>query len=253
MRPDFYDTYFDAETKHWWCRGRAHILMSVLDRAVGSGSPRHRRILDVGCGTGAMTARLARFGTTEGIDEDPKAVELCSRRGLASVRQVSGLPLPYGADEFHVVTALDVLEHLDDDDAMLREISRVLRPGGTLLVSVPAYRFLWGQQDVIAQHRRRYTSSELGSLLTRSGLAVRRLSYFNTLLFPAVASVRIMRRWLGTASRPKSDFEMGLPQPLNEALARVFAMEALVLAHRDLPFGVSVLGIAEKLPSAVAT
>lgn len=252
MRADFYAKHFDAESQHWWFRGRAHILLSVLARCLADEPAGTRRILDVGCGTGAMTARLSRFGTTEGIDADPQAIEFCRRRNLHSVKQVSDLPLPYEKGSFDVATAFDVLEHIDDDWAMLCEIRRVLRPGGTLLVSVPAYQFLWGRQDVVSRHCRRYTAKEVRQRLVLAGFEVQRLSYFNTVLFPVVAAVRLLRRLHGTASEPKSDFEVALPRPLNGLLARLFAMEAGALAHFDFPFGVSVMALALN-SGAVAT
>jgi SAM-dependent methyltransferase len=156
------------------------------------------------------------------------------------------LPLPFEDNTFDVITILDVLEHLDDDRAMLRELHRVLRRGGLLLLSVPAYRFLWGPQDEIAHHKRRYVSPEIKQRLREAGFKLRRLSYFNTFLFPAIAGVRVLRPYKPGSADLKSDFTMTKPGPMNSLLGRLFALEAPLVERVDLPFGVSILGLAYK-------
>jgi SAM-dependent methyltransferase len=246
MEPEFYAEYFEIEDRHWWFVGRREIFMRLLERhlpPLPNGRP--RRILDVGCGTGTMLRHLQRFGSVEGVDADEGAVRFCRERALDAVQRAD-VPLPFDAGTFDLVTMLDVLEHVDDDRGMLAELHRVLRPGGALLLSVPAYRFLWGPQDEISHHKRRYVAREVRERATEAGYALRRLSYFNTLLFPAIAAIRLLRPRWRAGEELRSDFELTKPGPLNELLGRVFSLEAPVLERMSLPFGVSILALAEK-------
>jgi SAM-dependent methyltransferase len=245
VRGDFYADYFELEDRHWWFLGRRTIFLRMLDRYLPPETEGRRQALDVGCGTGTMIVHLARYGEVRGIDADEQAVEFCRRRGIQRVQRVDALPLPFPSESFDLVTTFDVLEHLEDDGAMLGEIHRVLRPGGTLLASVPAYRMLWGVQDEISNHHRRYRRGELGRRTLDAGFAIERLTYFNTLLFPPIAAIRLLRRWL-PLPEPRSDFEMTKPGVGNTVLSRLFALEAPLLERIDLPFGVSILALARR-------
>jgi SAM-dependent methyltransferase len=247
LHKEFYAEYFQIEDRHWWFVGRRRIFLSMLDRYLpprAGGQP--RRVLDVGCGTGTMLQYLASYGKAQGIDADQEAVRFCRRRGVHQVRQVSSIPLPFPAAAFDLITMLDVLEHIDDDRGMLRELHRVLSPAGMLLLSVPAYRFLWGPQDEISGHKRRYTAPEVRERLTGAGFSIRRLTYFNTFLFPAIAGIRVLRPYRPGSPNLKSDFTMTRPGPANTILAGIFAAEAPLLARLDLPFGVSILALARR-------
>jgi SAM-dependent methyltransferase len=193
-----------------------------------------------------MVRELQRYGDVQGVDADEHAVRLCRRRGIEAVERVRPGPLPFEDGTFDLVTALDVVEHVDDDLGMLRELGRVLAPAGTLLISVPAFRFLWGPQDEVSHHKRRYRARELRERLDAAGFDVRRLSYFNSFLFPPIAAVRVLRPFDPGATEMRSDFEMTQPGRLNALLARVFAAEAPLVARVDLPVGVSILGLATK-------
>jgi SAM-dependent methyltransferase len=245
MEPSFYAEYFEIEDRHWWFVGRREIFLRLLDRLLPpSRNGRPRRILDVGCGTGTMLLHLARYGSVQGVDADEEAVRFCRQRGIEYVQRAE-VPLPFEPEAFDLVTLLDVLEHVDDDRGMLRELNRVLRPGGMLLLTVPAYRFLWGPQDEVSRHRRRYVAREIEERATEAGFQLRRLSYFNTLLFPGIAAIRLLRpRRRGEDLR--SDFALTRPGRLNDLLGRVFALEASLLERIDLPFGVSILALAVK-------
>jgi SAM-dependent methyltransferase len=241
---DFYSRYYEYEDSHWWFLGRRRVFLRLLDRYLApAANGRQRRVLDVGCGTGTMLRELRRYGAVKGVDADEQAVQLSRRRGIEDVEQVDPGPLPFGDGSFELVTALDVVEHVDDDVAMLADLRRVLVPGGTLLVSVPAFAFLWGAQDEIAHHKRRYRAPELRERLLEAGFEIRRLSYFNSLLFPPIAAIRVLRPFKpGSAAR--SDFEMTKPGRLNAVLARVFAAEAPLVERMNLPVGVSIVALA---------
>jgi SAM-dependent methyltransferase len=247
MHKEFYKEYFKIEDKHWWFVGRRNIFLTILDKYLPpQANGRPRRILDVGCGTGTMLQYLARYGQAEGIDADEGAIQFCHERGVHQVQQVESVPFPFEDATFDLITAFDVLEHIDDDLGTLREMYRVMRPGGRLLVSVPAYRFLWGAQDEISLHKRRYVAPEIRERITKAGFTMRRLSYFNTLLFPAIAGVRILRPYKPGSTKLKSDFTMTKPGPANTLLGRLFSMEAGLVKRVDLPFGVSILALAVK-------
>lgn len=241
MRQDYARRYGDLQQWHWWFRGRRRIIESVLRRELPGGGP--RRILSVGCGPGAGLGWLLPFagarGQVVGLD-----IEGSHARDLpAGVEFVVGAleeaPLPDAS--FDAVLALDVLEHLDDDAAGLRQAARLVKLGGLLLVTVPALPSLWGGQDVVNEHRRRYTKPELARLFDRAALPGYRVTYFNTLLFPVVAAVRWARRAAGLGQRPRSDFEDAGPGVVNEALARIFAAESHLIGRADMPIGVSLI------------
>ena len=250
MDRQFYEEYARIQDEHWWFEGRRRIIVSILESALPTAATGKRRILDVGCGTGTNLAALSLFGSVVGVDSEPAAVEQCRRDGW-DVTQVRGGTLPFADGSFDVVTLLDVIEHVDDDRALLAEARRLLAPGGTVLVAVPAYTWMWGAQDVISHHRRRYTARRLRRALAGAGLVPRRTTYFNTLLFPPIALVRILRRLRGSEGGEEvvSDFEMNRPGLTNTLLARVFGLEARLLRSLSFPFGVSVLAVARRAGS----
>jgi SAM-dependent methyltransferase len=244
MRQSFYDEYYEIEDRHWWFVGRREIFLRVLETHLGT--RQDLEILDIGCGTGTMVGHLSAFGRARGVDANHTAVEMARRRG-AEVSHVPPGPLPFPDASVDLATALDVIEHVEDDHAALAEMHRLLRPGGTLLVAVPAFNFLWGPQDEISHHKRRYVASELHARLRGAGFAIRRLTYFNSVLFPAIAAIRVLRPYKPGAAHLRSDFDMTNPRSrANRVLSRVFASEAPLVARHDLPFGVSLLALCEK-------
>jgi 2-polyprenyl-3-methyl-5-hydroxy-6-metoxy-1,4-benzoquinol methylase len=247
MEERFYAEYYEFEDRHWWFLGRRAIVLSLLAAHLPPENGVRRRILDVGTGTGAMLGPLGRFGDTEGIDAEEEAVRACRRRGAANVRHYDGTTIPVDDGTFDVVTVLDVIEHVEDHIALVAEVRRVTRPGGKVMVTVPAFRFLWGPQDEISHHHRRYVRPELRSVLERAGLEIERLSYFNTFLFPPIAAVRLLRRAPASPATARSDFGIGASRTrLNRLLTRVFAGEAALLRHMDMPVGVSLVGVARR-------
>ncbi len=200
-----------------------------------------------------MLTYLKAYGVAEGVDIDAEAIGYCRERGLEAVRLGEAARLPFADGTFDLVTALDVVEHLDDDRGALTEMRRVLKPGGQILVTVPAHRFLWGDQDEVNQHKRRYAARELRGALDATGFEIQRLSYMNALLFPPIAAARLLRR-LERRVRPdvpqESDFRYPAPSPLNFVLGHVFAAEGPVLQRLDIPFGVSIVALARKPETA---
>ncbi len=247
MEERFYQQYARIQDQHWWFAGRRKIIVAELAESLAGAPAAGRRLLDIGCGTGTMLGDLSRFGVVEGVDDELAAVEFCHSRGRLDVQQAPANSLPFDDASFDVATLMDVIEHVDDDRAALAEAARVVRPSGRVLVTVPAYQWMWGQQDLIAHHKRRYTRPRLLEALADAGLEVARATYFNTLLFAPIAAIRLLGRLRASdRSDARSDFELNRPGPLNSLLAKLFAAESTLLRRTELPFGVSVLAIARR-------
>lgn len=195
-----------------------------------------------------MALELCRFGTVVALDSQREAAERAFQRGIERVIQGDALRLPFPARTFHAACALDLVEHLEDDRTALREIHRVLENEGIVLVTAPAYRFLWGRQDVLNRHYRRYTLGELKRKVEEAGFFLERGTYFNTLLFPFILAVRLfLRPFLGRpVPRGRSDFDLWQGRLGNFLLQRVFSLEALLLKKLSFPFGVSVMALCRK-------
>ncbi|MEN3371119.1 MAG: hypothetical protein V7609_3262 [Verrucomicrobiota bacterium] len=194
-----------------------------------------------------MLRYLSAFGEVQGADADAEAVHFCRMRGLENVSLLPGETIPFADNSFDLVTMFDVLEHIEDDSGALREIFRVLKRDGMLILTVPAYRFLWGAQDEISHHKRRYRASEIKQRLHEAGFVLLKLSYFNTLLFPFIAAIRLGRAFKRREPEElKSDFTLTNEGAANDLLARILAWERHLVARWNLPFGVSIVGLARK-------
>jgi len=241
MQSHHYPILYQVEETHWWYVGRRRIIQWLVERICTTLNEPSPRILDVGCGTGANLKMLAAHGRAEGVDISSQAVEFCRQRGLDSVKLGAIEHLPYDDGSFELVTALDVIEHLDDDVAGLREMRRVLRRDGRLLLFVPAFMFLWGVQDDVSNHRRRYTLPSLLKAVEAAGFSVEWSSYANISFFLPVLVVRSVMRWL----RLRAATEYGINiSPMNGPFSRLFAAERFLLKRGRLPFGVSAVCIA---------
>jgi len=239
-----YSRMFELEDVYWWFVGRRRLVEEIVQKE-SQKRAQPPRILDVGCGTGGTLAALAKFGEAQGIDTSDEAVRLCRERNIsASKYPVENLP--FGQGSFDVVTILDVLEHTDDDIVSLREMRRVCRKGALLLITVPAYGFLWSEHDEALQHRRRYTAHELRNKLTISGFVVERTTYFITLLFFPILLFRIYQG-LTKKSVEASTSIKELPRWLNSCLEAVLRFEQFVMRFINLPFGVSIVAMARPM------
>ena len=240
MMQHTYPILYELEETHWWHIGRRRIIASFVQEICAQVTDRTPRILDVGCGTGGNLKLLSQFGNAEGVDISADALAFCRARGL-EVKAGAAEDLPYEDATFDVVTALDVVEHLDDDVAGLREMRRVLRPGGRVLIFVPTFMWLWGVQDDISHHRRRYRLPELRRALTEAGFQVERTTYANITFLPPTFVGRILMRLTGY--KPESEAHINI-SALNPLFARILGAEATFLRFMNFPIGVSGLCVA---------
>lgn len=225
-----------AEDTHWWHRAKRRLVLDLLKRAGATGP-----CLDVGSGGGALIAELEHEMRTVGVDLSPRSLAHARARGIRSVALAEAETLPFRSETFGCALALDVLEHSSRPERVAVEIRRVLRPGGLLIVTVPAFRFMWSYADHVLGHYRRYTKRQLTEDLERSGLTPLRVSYFHSWLLPIAWIVRKLRPIVGKAEGP-DDFPV--PRLLNSFLFGVSKSELRLLARSDLPFGLSILAVA---------
>ncbi len=238
-----YSLAAESEDAHWWYRGRRAILRSVLDRYAPPASP-PRSILEVGCGNGGNLPVLAAYGQLYAVEMEDATRGRASSRNVACVEN-GWLPdgLPFGDRRFDLIVALDVLEHVDDDRAAAKALHDRLTPGGQLIVTVPAYAWLWGWRDEFSRHKRRYARPALIARLAEAGLDVTYGSYFNTLLFPLAVAYAQLEQLLFSSAYQAIAVP---PAPLNRALAAVFELERLFIPRVAFPYGLSILICARR-------
>ncbi len=254
MDSSFAQKYGDYEQGHWWFHGRARVLRSLLGEMRWTPGA---RVLEIGVGPGVgLRERYPADINLVGVEPDERNARLAAERSGVPVYvgSVENLPGDLDGVLFDAITMFDVLEHVEDDRGALVALSRRLAPGGKLVLTVPAYQWMWGEQDEVNRHFRRYTRGLLRSRVEAAGYRVLRSTYFNTLLFPPIAMFRVIKGWTERA-RPKrtqggearSDFEYSLG-PVDAILRRVFGFESRLLRLVNFPFGVSVFVSAERRP-----
>lgn len=229
----------DAE--HWWFVARRRILADQIARLSLPGSA---RILEVGCGPGGNLAMLSRFGRVDAMEIDGEARAIASARSGIEVKP-GALPHDIGHEvsSFDLVAAFDVIEHVGPDAESIRALTRLLKPGGALIITVPAYQWLWSAHDERHHHKRRYTRSAVRKLAVDAGLAVEKCSHFNSFLFPMIAGIRSLKKLVETADSPDDKTPSRL---VNAALTGIFGSERFPLRYLSMPFGVSILCIARR-------
>jgi len=230
-----------AEDRHWWYRGRRRLLdrvISVID------VPLNARILDAGCGSGRNMVELVRYGSVCGVEVSPESASVARARGVGEVVEGSIDAMPFADERFDLAVCLDVIEHLEDDHAALVELRRVVAPGGALLVTVPAYPWLWSSHDTVNQHQRRYTRRSLLRAAEAAGWRAQRVTYFNSLLLPVAIAMRALERVRPAESETSPDLWIP-PTLLNRLLEQPLHLEAAIIGHNGhtLPAGLSLLAV----------
>ncbi|HVN83398.1 MAG TPA: class I SAM-dependent methyltransferase [Candidatus Binatia bacterium] len=247
MEAELYEKFYDIEEHFWWSVGTRRTFLEVINETL---VPIPSRVLDLGCGTGIMLKELAteqRFVC--GYDGSSLALSFCHRRGLNDLVQGDASVLPFGTECLDLVTALDVIEHLDDDEGCVREMARVCRRGGHVLIHVPAFPFLWSYKDELNHHRRRYRRKALTDLIERNGLKVLQVHYLNSVAFPAAMLMRALGR-NGSKGDQASVDALGqlydIPASVNRLMTHLMDLERWLGRYVPPPFGMSLLCLAQK-------
>jgi SAM-dependent methyltransferase len=250
MDQRLYRQFFEIEEHFWWSVGTRRVFLELIGELGQDGGG---RALDVGCGTGIHLKEFPNgWRLVAGCDYSDLALSFCSERGLRALIRCDATRLPFASGAFDLVTALDVVEHLDDDEGCLREIVRVTRPGGYVLLHVPAFQMLWTDKDELSHHRRRYQRAALAALATRCGLEVTRLFFINSFLFPVAlfraGAQRLMRRAAAPAQATAVDPLYRIPASLNRLMTALMDLERRVVTRLPVPFGLSLVCLARKAP-----
>ena len=243
MDPQAYAIEAAIEAEHWWFEGRRRLFCRII-RDIGA-TP-DWAVLDVGTSTGTNLRMLRDMGfeRVTGVDNSESAIEFCRSKGFGPVRLGDAQDLPFDTESFDLVLATDIIEHVPDDARAMDELARLLKPGGTALITVPAFMALWGHNDDTAHHRRRYRLRDVTVLARTAGLEIRRDFYFNFLLFVPIWLVRTAMRLVTRDGGPPEN-EINSPV-VNEILKRIFALDVRLAPALRPPFGVSALVLATK-------
>jgi SAM-dependent methyltransferase len=233
-----YDRMAELDSRHWWYRARREILADLIERRIDL--PDDPRILEIGCGTGHNLVMLKRFGRVDAIEIDEAARAIASQR-LGHAVLDAPLPALTGVEDgaYDLVAILDVLEHVDEDREALRSIARKLKPGGRILIAVPAHPWMWSAHDVVNHHKRRYTRKTLKAVVSAAGLKLEMMSWFNSLLFPLAAAARLA----GKVRRKEDSDDKLPPGPLNALFEGIFGLERYAIGRLPFPPGVSLVAI----------
>lgn len=246
MEADLYDELWELEQRHWWFQARRHIVGAMIERYAVDGKRRRLRICDLGCGTGGNLAALAEKHDVAGIEYSPQALAYAKRR-LGDRVQSGHLPddVDLPAESFDVVLLTDVLEHVEDHAGSARTALNLLKAGGIVVATVPAYEWLYSPRDQRHHHFRRYGKRQFRALWIQPNAEIVVLSYYNSLLFPPAAAVRLANKWM---PRRATIHDLAMPpRLLNSWLAALMQSESHQLGRVPLPFGLSLIAVVRKV------
>ena len=242
-----YIEMYNTETSHWWFVGRRKIINTFIKNHISKKN--NLQILEAGCGTGGNLELLSNYGTLFAFEKEPGALD----KSIFTSKQINkkillkrgSFPddIPFDDNQFDLVCILDVLEHIEDDENALAKLRSKLKPGGYLLITVPAYQWLWSQHDEMNHHKRRYNSRSLKKVINKNNFDYIKLTYFNSILFPIAAFVRLLNLEKNLSNNPK-EFKPGI---INSLLKNIFLIENYLLKFFNFPFGLSIICILKKI------
>ncbi len=260
MEPEAYRQFADLEENHFWFRGRRKIFFAILNKLLASKLQAAEKekapleILEIGCGAGNLLRRLTHFGRTKGVELNQDLATLCQERSERPTLCANAYNLPLPDQSQDLVCLFDTIEHIPDEAKALSEIYRVLKPGGLVIFSVPAYQFLYSNNDRVAHHCRRYTKGRLQKALKEASLTPIKATYFNAFLFPlilpAVLFTKVKDKILGVKNPDHTNLSVKIPKPLNETLAGIMGSEASLLPRINFPCGHSLIVVGKKQRSS---
>ncbi len=241
MKDNAIELLASIEDEHWWNKGRRKILCSFIKTIQNQNNI---KILDIGCGPGGTSIAFKIFGDVMGTDFSVTALKIALKRGL-HVIQCTLTKIPIKDESFDLITTLDVIEHIEEEQQVLNEIKRMLKSDGYVLITVPAFQFLWSEHDVAVSHVRRYDIPLLQKSLHRAGFTIVRISYFVSFVFPFVVVYRLLTRSGIKKTNPKPNMQK-FPKIFNDILEKVMQVEDMILKKHNFPFGVSIICLAKK-------
>lgn len=244
MEHEEYSKMYEFEDSYWWFQGRKYMMGQIVS-SLPNYATEDARILDLGCGTGLMLEHFSKTHWSAGLDFSNLALQFSQKKGANKLLQANVEDIPIADNSLDIITALDLAEHVANDDQMFAETYRTLKPGGRMVLTVPAHPFLWSDHDDALHHHRRYTRKELKKRLTEAGFEIERLSWSITFTFPIIVAFRLFQRCFQHSSRPKTHLIL-LPRWANSLLTMSVRLEALLLKYINLPFGVTLMAVAHK-------
>ncbi len=246
MEKDEYKMMHDIEQSYWWFVGKQFLVKSILER-YSLNRLKNDQLLDIGCGTGAILKLLQNYGIAYGVELSTNAIRFLKRRDLnLVVRSDASQSIPFKENTFSAITCLDVLEHLDNDFTLLNEMVRVCKPGGHIVLTVPAFSVLWSPHDAALHHRRRYTREQMLKKACRLNCTVLKSSYYNTALILPILVARKLKLFFSNKQNVRSDFFIHIPRLINALLTLLFVSEIRCLQFLNFPFGVSLFLVLQK-------
>lgn len=245
MRTDLYSEMYELESTYWWHKAKRHLVKSIITRM--KIDTHNSKLLDVGCGTGKFLEEMNTWnswGELIGLDGSDEALKFTKKRKVANVKKADlEKEIPLKDNSIDIITSLDVVEHIENDQHLVREFNRVLKPGGSLIITVPAHQWLWTYWDDILGHKRRHNQASVEALMKQANLKVEWISYFYSYLLPIACVFRLIKS--KTNKENSSDF-VALPDWINRLLISFAEAETALIKYTKVPFGLSVVCVARK-------
>lgn len=241
MRKDLFEDLYTLEEQHWWHISKRKIVVSCIQDYF---KKRSAKILDIGCGTGKNMEELQRFGDVYGLDSSTEALSFCRKRGLKNIKLGSAEDMPFKPNSFDLITLLDVLEHTDDNQT-LQEVYRILQKDGLLIITIPAFKWLWSEWDKVLHHKKRYNKNDIINVLNKNHFTVIYATYLYSFLVLPTLIIRRVKQKFFRKKEYTSDFQLSNPL-LNWIMSYISKIEFKLAQKITIPIGTTILVVAKK-------